>query len=569
MAFAIVSVKLTSGDTPICGVTLEPYIVVRKSDGAGACTADDVPEEGVSDGAYQLRSRWYRSTITRGNAVCNVHPEKEAAVQCMVCLRSRVPQHLSYHCTAECLKNHWHLHKEHHLQSPSNGQENGISDTPSIKPTSIYSNGETWIEVCRARKYTPVADDVGFTLKYECTVVEAARPYADISRGQPIITNRVRPAPNPPNRLLVPLHLRHTSQTVEGGKFSLLSYNLLADLYAKADGFGSFSQCAPWALSWQYRKQLLLKELLAYRADILCLQEVQSNHFLEFLSPELQRHGYTPIYKKKTTEVYTGNTYAIDGCATFFRKDRFTLVKKYEVEFNKAAFSQAEQISNPQHKKAALNRLLKDNVALIAVLEALDPPSPDFANRGRQLICVANTHIHANPELNDVKLWQVHTLLKGLEKIAASADIPMLLAGDFNSVPGSAAHNLLVHGTAEPPTSDDPLGILREQSLKHELPLVSAYSNIQDSGNTDPKMVRQKQRVDQEHREPLFTYMSRDVKTTLDYILYTKDYIVPVAILELPSESEVLEGPDACLPNAKWASDHVALMAEFQYIRTS
>jgi endonuclease/exonuclease/phosphatase (EEP) superfamily protein YafD len=30
---------------------------------------------------------------------------------------------------------------------------------------------------------------------------------------------------------------------------------------------------------------------------------------------------------------------------------------------------------------------------------------------------------------------QVHTLLKGLEKIAASADIPMLVAGDFNSVP--------------------------------------------------------------------------------------------------------------------------------------
>ena len=30
----------------------------------------------------------------------------------------------------------------------------------------------------------------------------------------------------------------------------------------------------------------------------------------------------------------------------------------------------------------------------------------------------ASHQIHANPELNDVKLWQVHTLLKGLEKIA-------------------------------------------------------------------------------------------------------------------------------------------------------
>jgi hypothetical protein len=62
---------------------------------------------------------------------------------------------------------------------------------------------------------------------------------------------------------------------------------------------------------------------------------------------------------------------------------------------------------------------LQDNVALIAVLEALEPSGPEAAGRSRQLICVANTHIHANPELNDVKLWQVHTLLKGLEKIAA------------------------------------------------------------------------------------------------------------------------------------------------------
>ncbi len=51
---------------------------------------------------------------------------------------------------------------------------------------------------------------------------------------------------------------------------------------------------------------------------------------------------------------------------------------------------------------------MQDNVALIAVLEALDPPLQEGnVNPRRQLICVANTHIHANPELNDVKLWQV------------------------------------------------------------------------------------------------------------------------------------------------------------------
>lgn len=44
----------------------------------------------------------------------------------------------------------------------------------------------------------------------------------------------------------------------------------------------------------------------------------------------------------------------------------------------------------------------------------------------------------------------MNTLLKGLEKIAASADIPMLVAGDFNSVPGSAAHTLLLKRGVDP-----------------------------------------------------------------------------------------------------------------------
>lgn len=59
--------------------------------------------------------------------------------------------------------------------------------------------------------------------------------------------------------------------------------------------------------------------------------QVQSDHFEEFFAPELEKHGYAAVYKKKTAEVYTGTVYAIDGCATFFRRDRFSLVKKYEV----------------------------------------------------------------------------------------------------------------------------------------------------------------------------------------------------------------------------------------------
>ena len=70
---------------------------------------------------------------------------------------------------------------------------------------------------------------------------------------------------------------------------------------------------------------------MTYDWDRLSLQEVQSNHFTDFLQPGLEKHGYAAVYKKKTTEMFTSNKYTIDGCATFYRRDRFALVKKYEV----------------------------------------------------------------------------------------------------------------------------------------------------------------------------------------------------------------------------------------------
>jgi len=384
-------------------------------------------------------------------------------------------------------------------------------------------SGETWVEIGSGREYVPVPDDVGASLRVEVIGLDVNTQEAT-GRALAVSTARVRPAPRPPRRARVPLPLppavaqlpKIPTPASTSSRFTVLTYNLLADLYATPEQFG---YTPPWALGWGYRRQNLLRELLAADADVLCLQEVQSNHFADFLAPELAAAGYAGVYKKKTAEVFTGSSYATDGCATFFKRARFGLVKKYEVEFNKAALSLADGALPPERRQGALNRLLKDNVALIAVLEAVDgggsgggagasssngntdaseggrggdgssvdgsssssqqnPPPPPPSRR--RLVCVANTHIHANPELSDVKLWQVHTLLKGLEKISASADILMVVAGDFNSAPGSAAHALLVRGrvpASHPDLANDPLGILRPPSkLAHGLPLASAYA---------------------------------------------------------------------------------------------
>lgn len=116
------SLRLPTADAVFCGVTLEPYVVVKR-DGTIQVSLEEVPDEGAEGpGNYQLRSRWYRSTIPRGGVVCSVHPEREASLQCTVCLRLKVAQHLSYHCCVECFKSHWNLHKEYHKQFQSNGE---------------------------------------------------------------------------------------------------------------------------------------------------------------------------------------------------------------------------------------------------------------------------------------------------------------------------------------------------------------------------------------------------------------------------------------------------------------
>ncbi|AQK65501.1 Carbon catabolite repressor protein 4 homolog 1 [Zea mays] len=585
---SVVRVHLPS-EIPIVGCEVTPYVLLRRPD--GAVSTDDVPETAPADGQF-MRYRWYRIQSDRKVPICSVHPMEQATIQCLGCLKSKIPVAKSYHCSAKCFSDAWQHHKVLHERASSAQNENGAEEeelcgsggsgvlstagsgslsnfgqSPSInnEPVPLYpsgtdkNSGETWYEVGRLRTYTPTAADIGHALKFECVAVDSEKR-SPIGPPTSVMTSHVIPAPTPTPRRLIQVngdvlgHLDLDSQTSSLGTFTVLSYNILADTYATSD---AYSYCPTWALTWTYRRQNLLREIIGYHADIICLQEVslsifesnlfnlfllasffsiflmdkfycvQVNHFEDFFSPELDRHGYQALYKKRTTEVYSGNPMAIDGCATFFRRDKFSHVKKYEVEFNKAAQSLTDAIIPSAQKRLALNRLIKDNIALIAVLEA------KFANHGaenpgkRQLLCVANTHINVHQDLKDVKLWEVHTLLKGLEKIAVSADIPMLVCGDFNSPPGSSPHALLAMGKVDqhhPDLAIDPLGILRPPSkLNHQLPLVSAYS--------------------------AFARMVAD-SLTVD------------SLLELLDEESLRK--DTALPSPGWSSDHIALLAEFR-----
>ena len=168
----------------------------------------------------------------------------------------------------------------------------------------------------------------------------------------------------------------------------------------------------------------------------------------------------------------------------------------------------------------------------------------------------------------------MHTLLKGLEKIANSANIPMVVAGDLNSMPGSAAHTLMIERHVSPSHRDlqlDPLhlftGATSVNKLSHSLHLTSAYAAAASSNWRSAELDSLLTRLDSRHYEPRYTNWTHEFKETLDYIVCSSPELQPTALLELPDESEL--GGDAGLPNTQWPSDHIALMAEFEFVFSS
>jgi CCR4-NOT transcription complex subunit 6 len=103
------------------------------------------------------------------------------------------------------------------------------------------------------------------------------------------------------------------------GGFRVLSYNVLAEIYATRQ---MYPYCPMWALNWSFRKQLLRRELQLYNADLLCLQEVQADHYKNYFQPMMSEMGYEGLYQKKTRESM-GLEGKVDGCAMFYRKNRY------------------------------------------------------------------------------------------------------------------------------------------------------------------------------------------------------------------------------------------------------
>ncbi|KAM1774728.1 hypothetical protein ACFX12_044066 [Malus domestica] len=497
-------------NAPVFGCRFQPYIRVV------------TPKGSFQFPPHENSCTWYRENVCSSSnqekVRCFVHHDKLSTIQCRVCVDPD-PQ------AVKIIKSFGPYGSYPDLP--------GYPDDDSQPDEAVEQDGKTWIEMGPWEYYVPTEHDIGFCLRLKVEVVDSSTRTqlcpARIKVTDPVIY----PPPHPPrctmwNSCIADLK-EHSSNDVT---FRVLSYNILAD-YLATSGSNRHDYCPDWALSWAYRQQNLLYEIIDYDADILCLQEVQKDHFENFLKPELAKYGYSVVYKKKKTEIFTFKSQlTVDGCATFYRDQRFKEIATYELEFNNSAKPFVDSLDGEQKKEAL--RLLKDNVALVVILEMVENEGSSDGNRPR--ICVVVTLIHA------------------LEKIA-ELKIPLLICADLNSLPQSDPYMFISKARVEilPIKETDKSGILQTLKLSHPLNLVSAYATFFQSDGVED---HQREKMDPETREPLFTSHTPSFFGTLDYIFYT------AASLRLDSVLELLD-KEGYLPSAKWSSDHIALMASF------
>ncbi|WMV22212.1 hypothetical protein MTR67_015597, partial [Solanum verrucosum] len=193
--------------------------------------------------------------------------------------------------------------------------------------------------------------------------------------------------------------VRHWVQgdALPGGKhqeerFTVVSYNILGDRNVSNHG-DLYRNVLPTYLDWDHRRRVICEELLGLNPDIICLQEVDKYYDLLNI---LEKAGYLGSYKRRTGG-------SVDGCAMFWKVDKFQLLEGESVEFR-------------QHG-------LRDNVAQLSVFEVVvvnckllflcSVISSSLMGSTREAksrrLVVGNIHVLYNPNRGDVKLGQVRS----------------------------------------------------------------------------------------------------------------------------------------------------------------
>ncbi|KAK4114838.1 hypothetical protein N656DRAFT_704784 [Canariomyces notabilis] len=354
-------------------------------------------------------------------------------------------------------------------------------------------------------------------------------------------------------------------------RIKILTWNILCDKYATTTLYG---YTPTGALSWDYRKERIMQEIRDRDADFLCLQEIATDVFREFFSPELAQDGYKGVHwpRPKAKTMSEKDAQAVDGCATFYKANKWILLDKQLIDYANIAINRPDM----KNQHDIFNRVMpKDNIGIICFFES--------RQTGARVI-VANTHLAWEPTLADVKLVQTAILMENITRLAEkyarwpplkdkkmiqmpleegeqradvpepgpsqeyrnNTDIPLLVCGDYNSTSDSSVYELLSKGRVGPSHNDfgdHQYGSFTRDGVEHPFSMRSAYVHL--DGTPD---------------ELTFTNYVPGFAEVIDYIWYSTNTLEVVELLGPPDRHHLKRVPG--FPNYHFPADHIQIMAE-------
>ncbi|XP_034072570.1 LOW QUALITY PROTEIN: CCR4-NOT transcription complex subunit 6-like [Gymnodraco acuticeps] len=389
--------------------------------------------------------------------------------------------------------------------------------------------------------------------------------------------------------------LKERDQVSPSAAFTVMCYNVLCDKYATRQLYG---YCPSWALNWEYRKKGIMEEITSCDADIISLQEVETEQYYTMFLETLKERGYDGYFcpKSRAKLVSEQERKHVDGCAVFYKTEKFTLLEKHTVEFNQVA------MANSEGSEVMLNRVMtKDNIGVAVLLEvnkdmfsdgtretwcAVSPiqgwrtlPTIVHAHstRGvkvpqeRQLILVANAHMHWDPEYSDVKLIQTMMFLSELKSIAERASssmatgspasdpssIPIVLCADLNSLPDSGVVEFLSNG-----------GVADNHKDFKELRYNECLTNFNcngKNGNSDGSITHSFQLKSAYDSNLMpYTNYTYDFKGVIDYIFFSKTHMSVLGLMGPLDSQWLVDNSITGCPHPHIPSDHFSLLAQLE-----
>ncbi|CAL1284908.1 unnamed protein product, partial [Larinioides sclopetarius] len=374
----------------------------------------------------------------------------------------------------------------------------------------VNVKSENWMILSKNYFYITNETDVGCKLKISCM------PKNGEKIGLEEIAMSTSPIQAGPEKC--PFEYRHefTKNITGPGMLRCVSYNILADLYADSETARTelFPYCPAEFLMLDYRRQLYLKEIIGYNADIICLQEVDRKVFYGDLVPVLTSTGLDGIYSEKGGQV-------VEGLSLFYRTSKFRVVESQAKILSDAITN--EPILKPIHDKLAENEKLKERfmnrtTAFQAVLlESIDVPE--------KRILVANTHLYFHPDSDNIRLLQatscilyLEDLLLKYQKENPSYTTSLILCGDFNSCPEFGVYKFMTEGYLSEDCID---WQSNPEETVHGIPLKHSFSMDSACGT------------------PTYTNYTEGFVGCLDYIFYNKAHLEVKDVVPLPDHEQV------------------------------